>query len=73
MGRCPVRSVAPQALEVLKRNQHKLGYVAVFSQIDIRLLMYVQVHDREDDAAVAGRGGIRAVQCYEGAEGHLLA
>lgn len=25
MGRCPVRSVAPQALEVLKRNQHKLG------------------------------------------------
>ncbi|KAJ5236310.1 Alcohol dehydrogenase superfamily zinc-type [Penicillium chrysogenum] len=28
MGRCPVRSVAPQALEVLKRNQHKLGFMA---------------------------------------------
>ncbi|KAJ5789696.1 Alcohol dehydrogenase superfamily zinc-type [Penicillium psychrosexuale] len=27
MGRCPVRSVAPQALEVLKRNQHKLGFM----------------------------------------------
>ena len=27
MGRCPVRSVTPQALEVLKRNQHLLGYV----------------------------------------------
>jgi hypothetical protein len=27
MGRCPVRSVAPQALEILKKNQHKLGYV----------------------------------------------
>lgn len=25
MGRCPVRSVSAQALEVLKRNQHKLG------------------------------------------------
>ena len=28
MGRCPVRSVAPQALEVLKKNQHKLGFMA---------------------------------------------
>ncbi|KAI2717800.1 hypothetical protein DTO013E5_7393 [Penicillium roqueforti] len=27
MGRCPVRSVAPRALEVLKRNQHKLGFM----------------------------------------------
>ncbi|KAJ5933422.1 hypothetical protein N7454_005751 [Penicillium verhagenii] len=27
MGRCPVRSVAPQALEVLKKNQHKLGFM----------------------------------------------
>lgn len=25
MGRCPVSSVSAQALEVLKRNQHKLG------------------------------------------------
>ncbi|KAB8078262.1 chaperonin 10-like protein [Aspergillus leporis] len=28
MGRCPVRSVSPQALEVLKKNQHKLGFMA---------------------------------------------
>ncbi|KAJ5156106.1 hypothetical protein N7492_008909 [Penicillium capsulatum] len=27
MGRCPVRSVTPQALEVLKKNQHKLGFM----------------------------------------------
>ncbi|PLN76367.1 GroES-like protein [Aspergillus taichungensis] len=27
MGRCPVRSVTPQALEVLKRNQHLLGFM----------------------------------------------
>ncbi|KAJ5805511.1 uncharacterized protein N7503_003113 [Penicillium pulvis] len=27
MGRCPVRSVAPQALEILKKNQHKLGFM----------------------------------------------
>lgn len=27
MGRCPVRSVFPQALEALKRNQHLLGSV----------------------------------------------
>ncbi|EED20145.1 alcohol dehydrogenase, zinc-containing, putative [Talaromyces stipitatus ATCC 10500] len=28
MGRCPVRSVFPQALEALKRNQHLLGFMA---------------------------------------------
>ncbi|KAL5365804.1 chaperonin 10-like protein [Aspergillus floccosus] len=28
MGRCPVRSVFPQSLEVLKKNQHKLGFMA---------------------------------------------
>ncbi|KAJ5095730.1 Alcohol dehydrogenase superfamily zinc-type [Penicillium alfredii] len=28
MGRCPVRSVAPKALEVLQKNQHKLGFMA---------------------------------------------
>ncbi|KAB8232931.1 hypothetical protein ETB97_005620 [Aspergillus alliaceus] len=28
MGRCPVRSVSPQALEVLKKNQQKLGFMA---------------------------------------------
>ncbi|KAF9885752.1 hypothetical protein FE257_012637 [Aspergillus nanangensis] len=28
MGRCPVRSVFPQALEVLKKNQHLLGFMA---------------------------------------------
>ncbi|KAL3711945.1 hypothetical protein TMatcc_000639 [Talaromyces marneffei ATCC 18224] len=28
MGRCPVRSVFPQALESLKRNQHLLGFMA---------------------------------------------
>ncbi|KAJ5235370.1 uncharacterized protein N7469_004538 [Penicillium citrinum] len=27
MGRCPVRSVTPQALENLKKNQHKLGFM----------------------------------------------
>jgi threonine dehydrogenase-like Zn-dependent dehydrogenase len=27
MGRCPVRSVSEAALEVLKKNQHLLGYV----------------------------------------------
>lgn len=27
MGRCPVRSIAPEALEVLKRNQHKLDFM----------------------------------------------
>ncbi|KAH8423281.1 alcohol dehydrogenase family protein [Aspergillus melleus] len=27
MGRCPVRSVSPQALEVLKKNQHLLGFM----------------------------------------------
>jgi hypothetical protein len=25
MGRCPVRSLFPQALEILKKNQHLLG------------------------------------------------
>ncbi|KAI9770139.1 MAG: hypothetical protein M1840_003589 [Geoglossum simile] len=28
MGRCPVRSIFPQALEVLKENQHLLGFMA---------------------------------------------
>lgn len=28
MGRCPVRSVFPQALEALKRNQHLVGFMA---------------------------------------------
>ncbi|KUL91352.1 hypothetical protein ZTR_01486 [Talaromyces verruculosus] len=28
MGRCPVRSVFPQSLEALKRNQHLLGFMA---------------------------------------------
>ncbi|KAJ9202511.1 hypothetical protein DTO164E3_2951 [Paecilomyces variotii] len=28
MGRCPVRSIFPQALEMLKKNQHKLGFMA---------------------------------------------
>ncbi|OJJ56783.1 hypothetical protein ASPSYDRAFT_47055 [Aspergillus sydowii CBS 593.65] len=28
MGRCPVRSVSDAALEVLKRNQHLLGFMA---------------------------------------------
>ncbi|GLI73737.1 hypothetical protein PoHVEF18_001958 [Penicillium ochrochloron] len=27
MGRCPVRSVSDKALEVLKKNQHKLGFM----------------------------------------------
>ncbi|CAI7649313.1 unnamed protein product [Penicillium pancosmium] len=27
MGRCPVRSVTPEALENLKKNQHKLGFM----------------------------------------------
>ncbi|KAL1989300.1 hypothetical protein VTN96DRAFT_62 [Rasamsonia emersonii] len=28
MGRCPVRSIFPQALEVLKKKQHLLGFMA---------------------------------------------
>ncbi|KAL2000126.1 hypothetical protein VTN02DRAFT_3526 [Thermoascus thermophilus] len=28
MGRCPVRSIFPQALDMLKKNQHKLGFMA---------------------------------------------
>lgn len=28
MGRCPVRSVSEAALEVLKKNQHLLGYIS---------------------------------------------
>ncbi|GAQ39122.1 alcohol dehydrogenase [Aspergillus niger] len=28
MGRCPVRSVSEEALEVLKKNQHRLGFMA---------------------------------------------
>ncbi|PGH11586.1 hypothetical protein AJ80_07056 [Polytolypa hystricis UAMH7299] len=28
MGRCPVRSIFPEALEVLKRKQHALGFMA---------------------------------------------
>lgn len=27
MGRCPVRSIFPEALEMLKKKQHLLGYV----------------------------------------------
>jgi hypothetical protein len=27
MGRCPVRSIFPQALEMLEQKQHLLGYV----------------------------------------------
>jgi len=30
MGRCPVRSIFPQALEVLKKKQHLLGYAIFF-------------------------------------------
>lgn len=26
MGRCPVRSIFPQALDMLKKKQHLLGY-----------------------------------------------
>ncbi|KAL2223118.1 putative alcohol dehydrogenase [Thermoascus aurantiacus ATCC 26904] len=28
MGRCPVRSIFPQALENLRKNQHRLGFMA---------------------------------------------
>jgi threonine dehydrogenase-like Zn-dependent dehydrogenase len=28
MGRCPVRSIFPQALEVLRKKQHLLGFMA---------------------------------------------
>lgn len=28
MGRCPVRSIFPQALEALQRKQHLLGFMA---------------------------------------------
>lgn len=31
MGRCPVKSVSNEALEVLKKNQHRLGYVFDFT------------------------------------------
>ena len=31
MGRCPVKSVSDEALTVLKKNQHKLGYVSLLS------------------------------------------
>lgn len=31
MGRCPVKSVSEEALAVLKKNQHKLGYVSLLS------------------------------------------
>jgi threonine dehydrogenase-like Zn-dependent dehydrogenase len=28
MGRCPVRSIFPQALEMLEKKQHLLGFMA---------------------------------------------
>lgn len=28
MGRCPVRSIFPQALEALQKKQHLLGFMA---------------------------------------------
>ena len=30
MGRCPVRSIFPQALDMLKKKQDLLGYVTTF-------------------------------------------
>lgn len=29
MGRCPVRSIFPQALEMLRKKQHLLGYECI--------------------------------------------
>lgn len=36
MGRCPVRSIFIEALEVLKKNQHKLEYVSFSISLDFR-------------------------------------
>jgi len=59
MGRCPVRSIFPQALEMLKKNQHKLGFMTdkfmpmseavegydLFNNMKVEKVVFVPEHD----------------------------
>ncbi|THC88611.1 hypothetical protein EYZ11_011941 [Aspergillus tanneri] len=46
MGRCPIRSVFPQALEALKKNQHLLGYVVAILYLGMKVQKVIFEADR---------------------------
>ena len=63
MGRCPVRSIFPEALEVMARNQHKFGYVealcvvqTIIDQYADRAVVYSFMYDKIMPLAEAVEG-----------------